>query len=76
MPAAFSPRTASPAGSPATGTRTPKADLSRARSVRTERRREKFAKVLRGRVEEGSIEQSEFRVDDTACTLLYGCLKV
>ena len=28
--------------------------LSRARSVRTERRRDKFAKVLRGRSEDGS----------------------
>jgi hypothetical protein len=59
-PAAFSPRIASPASSPAAGTRTPKADLSRARSVRTERRREKFAKVLKGRQEEGSIEQSAY----------------
>lgn len=60
--AAFSPHS-TPVGSsatPGTGTpRTPKADLSRARSVRTERRRERFGKVLQGRAEEGSIEQSE-----------------
>lgn len=36
-------------------------DLGRQRSVRTERRREKFAKVLRGRVEDGGgVEVGEY----------------
>ncbi|GFZ52006.1 GTPase-activating protein [Saitozyma sp. JCM 24511] len=44
------------------GVRSQRKDLGRQRSVRTERRREKFAKVLRGRVEDGGgVEVAELR---------------
>ncbi|EIW73335.1 hypothetical protein TREMEDRAFT_70952 [Tremella mesenterica DSM 1558] len=47
---------------PEGGLRTPGKDLSRRRSMRTERRREKFAKVLRGNVEDGGgVDLAELR---------------